>query len=830
MDSLTLVLTSSLMLCFSVVSTTSLLDTIAPGQSIRDGETIISTGRSFELGFFSPGTSSTRYLGIWYKKYAAGTVVWVANRETPILDRSGVLNFTRQGVLLLLRDGGKSDVVWSSANLTKPPKNPTAQLLDSGNFVVRDGNSKISNDGDYLWQSFDYPTDTTLPGMKLGRNLVTGRDWTITSWKSPNNPARGEFSLGIDPRGYPQLVLKQGNTTIYRGGSWNGVRWTGSPRQQPNPVYDYRFVFDDKEVAFSFDLLNDSLLSRMVVNPTGATGRFNWKDDKHGWVIYYLMGADQCDIFAKCGPSAKCDMDGTNYCNCLDGFKPGSPGDWSTRDWSGGCTTTAPLGYCKKGEGFVRVQRVKLPDTSGSWFDRNMSLRDCKQKCLKNCSCTAYTSLDITRGGSGCLLWFGGLVDLRSFPDTGQDLYVKVAASYLGFMKKKKRKAGGMRIAMLICSIAVVVTAIVLGWRLCVRKMKQRYQGKKRAKNYDNDDLELPIFDFTMIRNATDGFSDDYKLGEGGFGPVYRGTLCDGQVIAVKRLSMSSGQGLEEFKNEVVLISKLQHRNLVRLLGCCIEGAERMLIYEYMPNKSLDYFIFDESRSKVLDWQRRIHVIEGIARGLLYLHQDSRLRIIHRDLKVSNVLLDIDLNPKISDFGMARMFGGDQTEASTNRVMGTFGYMAPEYAIDGLFSMKSDIFSFGVLVLEVLSGRKNRGFFTSDHGLNLLGHVWKLWMEEKALELVKEDQRQLVAADSRLVALIKRHIHVGLLCVQQEPDDRPNMSTVVLMLGGDGKLPEPKPPGFFAERKVPETDSSSSYSYYKSRSIGEITVTDYIPR
>ncbi|KDO75659.1 hypothetical protein CISIN_1g0029692mg, partial [Citrus sinensis] len=185
------------------------------------------------------------------------------------------------------------------------------------------------------------------------------------------------------------------------------------------------------------------------------------------------------------------------------------------------------------------------------------------------------------------------------------------------------------------------------------------------------DDLELPLFDFETIVRATDNFTDYNKLGQGGFGIVYKGRLLEGQEIAVKRLSRNSGQGIEEFKNEVRLIAKLQHRNLVRLLGCCVEMDEKMLVYEYMENRSLDSVIFDKARSSILNWQRRFNIICGIARGLLYLHQDSRFRIIHRDLKASNILLDKEMTPKISDFGMARIFGGDQTEQNTKRVVGT---------------------------------------------------------------------------------------------------------------------------------------------------------------
>nr|XP_027102211.1 receptor-like serine/threonine-protein kinase SD1-8 isoform X3 [Coffea arabica]XP_027105104.1 receptor-like serine/threonine-protein kinase SD1-8 isoform X3 [Coffea arabica] len=231
-----------------------------------------------------------------------------------------------------------------------------------------------------------------------------------------------------------------------------------------------------------------------------------------------------------------------------------------------------------------------------------------------------------------------------------------------------------------------------------------------------------------------------------------------------------------------------------------------MLVYEYMPNRSLDLFIFNQGRGKVLDWRKRFDIIVGIARGLLYLHRDSRLRIIHRDLKASNILLDTEMNPKISDFGLARTFGCDHYQDNTTRVMGTYGYMAPEYAVDGLFSVKSDVFSFGVLVLEIVSGEKNRGFCHPDHDLNLLGHAWRLWNEGNTSNLV-DPFMEGAASTSEVL----RCIQVGLLCVQQRPDDRPAMSTVLLLLDSENPtLPQPKRPGFYIERTVIDTDSTSS--------------------
>ncbi|XP_057728525.1 G-type lectin S-receptor-like serine/threonine-protein kinase SD1-1 isoform X1 [Arachis stenosperma] len=281
----------------------------------------------------------------------------------------------------------------------------------------------------------------------------------------------------------------------------------------------------------------------------------------------------------------------------------------------------------------------------------------------------------------------------------------------------------------LSCSVLIICLAfIVFRWKI---------RRKGSVMNDYEEDLQLSLFDMSTISSATNNFSTDNILGKGGFGSVYKGVLKDGKEIAVKRLLQNSSQGIQEFKNEVMHIAKLQHRNLVKLLGCCVYAEERLLVYEFMLNKSLDYFIFDEKKSMLLDWTMRFDIINGIARGLLYLHQDSRHRIVHRDLKAANVLLDGEMNPKISDFGLARSFGGNETKANTRHVVGTYGYLSPEYIIDGVYSTKSDVFSFGVLVLEIVSGNRNRGFTHQDHNFNLLGHAWKLFMEDKGYDCTK---------------------------------------------------------------------------------------------
>ncbi|PNT60747.1 hypothetical protein BRADI_5g03897v3 [Brachypodium distachyon] len=242
-------------------------------------------------------------------------------------------------------------------------------------------------------------------------------------------------------------------------------------------------------------------------------------------------------------------------------------------------------------------------------------------------------------------------------------------------------KRNRVRPWVIAISVAAPVALVALCFILYYRRLRRRYKkgkmrlnGKRARKLQGGDELlwemeaEFSVFDFHQILEATRYFSEENKLGEGGFGPVYKGQFPDGMEIAVKRLASHSGQGFIEFKNEVQLIAKLQHRNLVRLLGCCSQGEEKILVYEYLPNKSLDFFIFDEDKKALMDWNKRLAITEGIAEGLLYLHKHSRLCVIHRDLKPSNILLDSEMNPKISDFGLAKIFSSNATdEGNTTR-------------------------------------------------------------------------------------------------------------------------------------------------------------------
>uniref|UniRef100_A0A6N2MCS2 non-specific serine/threonine protein kinase n=1 Tax=Salix viminalis TaxID=40686 RepID=A0A6N2MCS2_SALVM len=486
----------------------------------------------------NPCSSSNRYLGIWYHKVPEKTVVWVANRNDPIIGSSGFLFVNQDGNLVLYCNDDLKLAVWSTNVSVEENDSCEAQLLDSGNLIMVTKRSRS-----IIWQSFDHPKNTMLPGMKLGLDRKLGIDRFLTSWRSADDPGIGDFSLRINPNGSPQFFFYNGQKPLI-----------------------------------------------MV------------------------------------------------------------------------------LAWCQKGHSSV-----------------------------------------------------SSAVNLYSFHSHAAKNTRKSNVSHEKTM-----------LAILVPSIASLWLLISLSVYLWLKKRAEKGEVQILIHEWKNNH----VMSSSTITAATNNFSPANKLGQGGFDTVYKGLLANGQEVAVKRLSRSSGQGTDEFKNEVMVIAKLQHRNLVKLLGYCIQNEEHMLIYEYLPNKSLDWFLFDETRRLVLDWPKRFGTIVGIAHGILYLHQDSS------------------------------------------------GYMSLEYVVFGKFSIKSDVFSFGVMLLEILSGKKNNSFYQQNPPLTLIGYVWELWRQDKALEIVDPSRESL------------KCIRIGLRCVQEDAMDRPLMLAVVFMLSSEIDIPCPKQPAF----------------------------------
>jgi hypothetical protein len=395
------------------------LDTIAAFQNITDGETIVSGNEKFELGFFSPGSSKNRYLGIWFKNTSPFSVVWVANREIQLINNFGLVKLDSHGMLSLVSSGGT--VIWSSNTSTSSPNaKPAAQLLDSGNLVIKDENS-------VLWQSFDYPGDTIISVMKLGKNFITGRETYITSWRSTDDPSPGEYTVRfLMVKGkYIQVYIRKNSVIQTRIGPYDGIKFAGLP----NFGTYIGFVINQKEMYYLSTSYNITTL-KSVVTPGGKLEVWQLNMLNQEWMQHLTLPIDSCDKFGVCGPYGSCSIGTLPNCACLKGFEPKTPEELNFYNWTNGCRRSRALD-CGPGEGFLKFASMKLPDTQNAVFDGSMSLQECEVACKDNCSCTAYANPNISGGGVGCLQWFGELIDVRVYSLNGQDLYVRLADSEL---------------------------------------------------------------------------------------------------------------------------------------------------------------------------------------------------------------------------------------------------------------------------------------------------------------------------------------------------------------------------------------------------------------
>ncbi|CAA6658375.1 unnamed protein product [Spirodela intermedia] len=640
---------------------------VAAGESSGLNQTIVSAGRIFALGFFSPGNSSGDwYAGIWYNNLPTKTVVWVANREAPSGTRRRRHRRHQEGNLAV-RDGrGRS--LWST-NLTRDPDNSTASG-GGGSPGLRQP------------PSITHPHPP--PGMKLRLNFTSGEATRLRSWRRRRRSSAGDFVFTLEGRWGLEPYVFKGEEIHWRGPMWLGIPLFPLQLGDVNSRYLQSVYATDQEIYYNYSMIDSSLLVRYVLDHSGTYSFRVWDDGAAAWNSIGTTPTRPCDFFNLCGGAASCDSSGQSpLCRCLNGFDPSAPEEWAKGNFTGGCVRRRRL-LCDGTDRYTKIGGLKLPDRySVAW---NLSLSQCEASCSAACNCSAFSHTNFSTfnlTGSRCLTWFGDMVDLVQIPLLSQDLYVRLSAAQLDGDPPADDSPSGKNQVIRIALPIAVSTGVLLMGACCycaARKLKSR--GKSDGGNLLrleeirlNDALGsekgVPMVDLKSVRAATENFSISNQLGEGGFGAVYKGKLKSGEAVAVKRLSRASKQGCEEFANEVLLIAKLQHRNLVRLLGWCSHGDERILIYEFMPNKSLDHIIFDSTRSAELSWERRFGIIRGVADGLLYLHQHSRMRVIHRDLKTNNILLDGEMNPKISDFGLARIFEMNQMEANTARVVGT---------------------------------------------------------------------------------------------------------------------------------------------------------------
>ncbi|CAE6184793.1 unnamed protein product [Arabidopsis arenosa] len=500
--------------------------------TISSNRTIVSPGDVFELGFFKLGSPARWYLGIWYKKVPEISYVWVANRDNPLSNSMGGLKIVDGNLIIF---DHYDNYVWSTNLTTKDVRSSlVAELLDNGNFVLRVSNN---NDPDkFLWQSFDYPTDTLLPQMKLGWDLKTGLNRFLRSWKSSDDPSSGNFTCKLETRGFPEFLIRFRFTPIYRSGPWDGIRFSGMPEMRDLDYMFNKFTANGEEVAYTFLMTNKSIYSRITLSSAGIFERYTWVPTSWEWTLFSSSPTDQCDMNEECGPYSYCDTSTSPVCNCIQGFSPKSQQQWDLADGLSGCVRRTPLSC--RGDRFLRLKNMKLPDTMSAIVDMEIDEKDCKKRCLWNCNCTGFANADIRNGGSGCVIWTGELLDIRSYVANGQDFHVRLAASEIGDEKKISKTIIGLIVG--VCVMLLLSSIIFYFWNRRKKRanatpivFEERNQDlvmngvvisnrRHLSAETETEDLELPLMEFEAVVMATDNFSSSNKLGQGGFGIVYK--------------------------------------------------------------------------------------------------------------------------------------------------------------------------------------------------------------------------------------------------------------------------------------------------------------------
>lgn len=790
-------LSSFIFLCIHVCSAA---DTISANFTLSGDQTLLSSNGTFKMGFFQPGNSANFYIGMWYQELSIQTIVWVANRDKPVSDKNTSVLRISDGNLVLL-DG--NNLVWSTGLNSSSAHD--AVLQDDGNLVLRD------DSGSPLWQSFDHLGDTWLPGAKIRYDKRTKKSQRLTSWTSSEDPSPGLFSLELD-ESTAYKILWNGSTQYWSSGPWNSQSkiFDSVPEMRLNYIYNFSFFSNETESYFTYSLYNHANVSRFAMDVSGQIKQFTWLNNNNQWNLFWSQPRQQCQVYAYCGSFGICNDKSQPFCQCPRGFSPVSQKDWDLKDYSAGCVRNTEL-QCSRGviNEFLPLTNVKLPDNNSEGL---LGSTSCRSACLGNCSCMAYAHEETS---NRCLMWSKDVLNLQQLEEDnseGSMFYLRLSASDMPRNSPSGKSNKVMIIGAVLGSLGVVAL-VLLAVFLILRSLRmKRMRGEK-------SDGTLAAFSYRELQNATKNFSE--KLGGGGFGSVFKGALQDSSVIAVKRLEGIS-QGEKQFRTEVVTIGTIQHMNLVRLRGFCSEGNKKLLVYDYMPNGSLDSHLFISQAGEektVLGWKLRYQIALGTARGLAYLHDECRDCIIHCDIKPENILLDSQFGPKVADFGLAKLVGRDFSRVLTT-MRGTRGYLAPEWISGVAITAKADVYSYGMMLFEIVSGRRN-----TEQSEN--GKV-RFFPSVAATVLTKdEDIRSLL--DPRLegesvdTEELARACKVACWCIQDEESHRPAMSQVVQIL--EGVLEVNTPPFPRSIQALVEndgsvvffTESSSSSSHNSSQ-------------
>jgi hypothetical protein len=760
----------------SAVFTLQVQSVVKPGSFLTPttNSSWSSPSGLYAFGFYKQGSGYS--VGIFLAGISQKTVVWTADRDKPPVPADFKLNFTRYGKLVLQSSQGVDQTRLASF----PGGASSASMLDTGNFVLLDSANRT------VWQSFDYPTDTFLPTQNLSHGQV------LYSSVSDTNKSTGLFRL---------FMQEDGWLSLYPAGTpYDGLKygyWGAGSSGQKNDVVlqleddGHLYLLNGAgDIIANMSLAvnpTEDVVYRLTIDPDGMLRLYSYDTNKNGnWTIKWSAPDNKCYPKGLCGINGYCTLNDLEVsCICLPEFE-----FVNVEDWSSGCQRNFTMESCKSDRYAMK------PVLNTVWENDNYSTiisttqDNCREACLQDCNCEAALFKDEVCTKQRLPLRFG-----RRDQNDSTVTLIKVGTSTTTTIVDenlpKESKKERYRLDILIVGVSLLAFALVVMAISGIAVYRNRVWSYKMISNHGNtvlgEDVAPKSFTYAQLEKVTGGFKEE--LGRGTFGTVYKGAIWNGvgrRIVAVKRLDKLLAEREREFHTEMKVIGRTHHKNLVRLLGYCHDGPNRLLVYEYMSNGSLADILFTpETRPS---WDERMEIASNIARGLLYLHEECEPQIIHCDVKPQNILMDKNRRPKISDFGLAKLLKADQTKTFTD-IRGTKGYVAPEWHRKMPVTVKVDVYSFGIVLLEIICCRKSVDFDLREEEAILEEWVYQCFESCELSKLVKNeevDQKQL-----------ERMAKVGLWCILDEPSLRPSMKKVLLMLEGTIDIPVPPSPTSF---------------------------------
>ncbi|KAK9714170.1 hypothetical protein RND81_06G076300 [Saponaria officinalis] len=772
---------------------TSSTASVLAGNVLRRGSSLTAEGtnfltspdNTFTCGFYSFGANAF-WFAIWFTDSIGHTVVWTANQDNPVNRLKSRITLRKDGALVLTDFDGST--AWIS-NTTSVAVD-RAELLNSGNFVIKGANGNI------VWQSFDYPTDTLLPTQHMSNQKK------LNSMKGPMNFGTGYFGFFFDS----DNVLK----IMYDGPEITSIYW---PNTELSVFANGRTNYNSSRIALldetgrfnSSDQMQFTTVDvgvgikrRFTLDYDGNLRAYSLNESSGTWLITWQAISSQCDVRGLCGRNGICTYTPQPRCSCPPNYEP-----TDSTDWSKGCKPKFKRS-CSDSH-FVEMSHVDYYGFDLN-YSQSVSFQACRQICLSDCQCLAFSYRLL---GQGLCFTKSALFNGYRSVDFPGTLYLRVPNNsepldhvILNGSKPECINDKGKLVLLpgsydltnqrvrwvypysFVLAIGILeVIVLVAGWWFLFRK---HGTSASMEDGYRAISSQFRSFSYSELRRATDKFKE--VLGVGGFGSVYKGVLSDDdRVVAVKKLG-DVVQGEEEFWAEVSTIGRINHMNLARMWGFCSEGKHRLLVYEYVENGSLDKHLFPVDG--VLGWHERFKVAFGTAKGLAYLHHECLEWVIHCDVKPENILLDKDFEPKISDFGLAKLCqrsGVGRGSSELTRIRGTKGYMAPEWAINLPITAKVDVYSYGVVILELVKGIRLSNWVVGGEvvleGVSELENLVKLAKNKES----EDDSWVEDFVDPKLEGRFSRKqaalmIKVGLSCVEEDRNKRPTMESVAQAL------------------------------------------------